>query len=196
VDRDASEARIEARLSMWGEPKLRLTVATAVPKGSRMEFAIEKGTELGVSRFVPLRTRRSIAGVPPGKIERWRRLALAAMKQSRRSVLPEVTHETSLPEVLTSVETVPLKFIADSAGQDIRQASIRGPKSDATEAVVLIGPEGGFTDDELSQAVEAGFVPLALGPRRLRVETAAVVAATLILHAVGELEPLLGEASW
>lgn len=195
VDRDSSEARILTRQLKWGEPRLRLTILTAVPKGSRIEFVIEKGTELGVCCFVPLRSRRSVAGASPAKVGRWQRLALAAMKQSRRSVLPDVLEEMSFEEALDRFRTVPLKLVAHAEGSGVRQAgSDLGAEEKVGEAVVLIGPEGGLTGEEVALAVEAGFMPLALGRRRLRVETASLVAATLILHAAGELEPPLEEA--
>ncbi len=188
VERQRSEARILGQKRMWGEPGLHLTVATAVPKGSRIEFAIEKGTELGVSRFVPLRTRRSVAGASPAKVDRWRRLALAAMKQARRSVLPEVTEEVPLLQALERFRSTPWKFVADANGNPVGQTwNVGVAQPDAASAVVLIGPEGGLTHEEISTAVDAGFVPIALGPRRLRVETATVVAATLLMHAFGEL---------
>lgn len=189
VDREGGEGHILGRTTMWGEPHLKLTVATAVPKGSRIEYAIEKGTELGVCRFVPLRTGRSVAASSPAKIARWQRLALAAMKQSRRSVLPEIEAESLLRDVLDRFRPLRYRFVAVPSGRGLDGLRRRHEVGqEAGEAVVLIGPEGGFSDDELSAAADAGFAPLSLGPRRLRTETAAIAAATLILYAAGELE--------
>lgn len=189
ITRSFSEGRILARREMWGEPRLRLTVAAAVPKGSRLEVAIEKGTEIGVARFVPLKAERSVAAASPSKVERWRRLALAAMKQSRRSVLPDVTEEMAFEDAVDRLRSASLRFVTSSEGGRLESRfDLPACEEERLSAVVLIGPEGGFSREELDRAEGAGFQPLSLGPRRLRVETAAIVAATLVFDRAGDLE--------
>jgi 16S rRNA (uracil1498-N3)-methyltransferase len=149
----------------------RLEVAVPLPKGDRAQFLIEKLTELGVTHFVPLQTQRSV--VHPrdtGKLQRW---VIEASKQCGRNVLMQVgslcTWETycrreGLPETC---------LLADPGGDSWRRS---GPVGDIA---VAVGPEGGFTDDEIQAGRAANWRVIALGPRLLRVETAALVLAAL-----------------
>jgi 16S rRNA (uracil1498-N3)-methyltransferase len=155
-----------------------VTVAAAVPKGDRADWMVEKLTELGVSHFIPLATKRSVV-LPSGrnKIERWERIAIESAKQSRRSGVMSIAPLTPLQEVTsaaksgiflsTATDAVP---IAQAIGQ------IR-----SNEIILLIGPEGGWTDQEIDRMRAAGFVGAGLTSTILRVETAAIVATGLAM---------------
>jgi 16S rRNA (uracil1498-N3)-methyltransferase len=154
----------------------RLEVAAAVPKGDREEFLIEKLTELGVTRFVPLITTRSVV-VP--KLDRLQRAVIEASKQCGRNVLMEVMPPTRFADYLASSPS-PVRFIAHTAiaGDSAWPADLtRAASLSGFNIAIAVGPEGGFTDDEFASAVSAGWRPLHLGPRVLRIETAAVAAA-------------------
>jgi 16S rRNA (uracil1498-N3)-methyltransferase len=159
------------------EPSIHLTIAAALLKNpSRFDYLVEKSVELGVQNIVPLLTRRTIPG--HGKRERWQKIALGAMKQSQRSVLPGVSEPQPFSEFLRSVSAESLLLIAH---ESITGPSLRAMITGHSFVIVCIGPEGGFTDEEIAAATEARFVPVSLGERRLRAETAAVVAAAAIL---------------
>jgi 16S rRNA (uracil1498-N3)-methyltransferase len=167
----------------------RIAIAQAIPKGSKMDFVVEKATELGVAELIPLRSER-VAGDHTGaqKVDRWQRLARAAAQQSGRSVVPTVTAPTDWDALLArfpSFERVYIPWeLADPA-----------PLRDAFEAdaarlgsvLFVIGPEGGFAADEVARARTAGAVPLSLGARVLRTETAALVVLAAFAYARGEL---------
>ncbi len=178
IDRRTARCAITARLGRLNEPLQAVTIAAAVLKsGAAYDFLIEKCTELGVSAFVPLLTERTIPG--KAKRNRWQKLALAAMKQCGRSVLPSVAELTPLEDFFQ--EQFP------STACLIPHETVRSPEIaelmplTAPRVAICIGPEGGFSDAEVTLAASAGWTPVSLGPRRLRAETAAVVAATLVL---------------
>ncbi len=165
-----------------GEPRLRLTLAQAVPKGQAFDWVVEKGTELGVAVFQPMITERSLVE-PEGRLERWRHKALAAMKQCGRSVLPEIGPPLPFMKLLNDLPEA--SFIAHEAETNL--LSVGRGLINVDSVVVFIGPEGGFSDGELRAAVERGVQPVSLGVRRLRSETAALTAIIKILSAAGEL---------
>lgn len=166
-----------------GEPRLKVTLAQAVLKGSHFDWVIEKGTEIGVSAFQPLITKRSV--VQPGsRLSRYQLKALAAMKQCGRSRCPIVYEAAAFAQVLEHL-MVDYIFIAHEqiASPAFHNVDLRN----ASQVLVCIGPEGGFTEQEFDLALQSGAIPLHLGPRRLRSETAALVACTRILDDAGEL---------
>lgn len=173
-----------------------LTLAVAIPKGSRADTLIDQSTQLGVSRLIPLITARSVVEPRPsgGKLDRFRRIIIEACKQSRRPHLMTLADPTPLPNLLKTSHTHDARFIADLPDSEPRcpqrgfpdMQSLHPPTSlhptllTAQRILVLIGPEGGWTDDERLATQNAGFAPLTLAPYTLRVETAALAAAAII----------------
>ena len=162
------------------EPVLRVTLAAGVLKNpAKFDFLVEKATELGVAEIVPLRTERTIS--MHARVDRWGKLALAAMKQSGRSFLPRVRELTTLDAFLGGTGSDWLKYIAHEEKLPGRVAVGKRPEG-FTSAVILIGPEGGFSDAEVNICLSKGYEPLYLGERRLRTETAAIVAVALVVR--------------
>jgi 16S rRNA (uracil1498-N3)-methyltransferase len=184
LEKNALVLRIISREFGVGEPRLRLTLAQAVPKGSHFDLVVEKGTEIGVSLFQPMISERSIID-PEARAERWRHKAMVAMKQCGRSACPEIRRTQPFADLLRE-QSAEVKFIAHEDVEDAPSAAWEHLRT-AGSVIVFIGPEGGFSDREFQSAVECGAAPISLGPRRLRSETAALVAAMKILAFVGEL---------
>ena len=167
-----------APIAVDREPVFPLVVASALPKGDRADFLIEKLTELGVTRFVPLITTRSVVVPKDNVTEKLSRAVIEASKQCGRNRLMAVdpTHKweaflsrTDLPDSRVVLHTGPgLPTLPNQGG-----------------VVVAIGPEGGFTDEEIAKAVAAGWIAASLGPRVLRVETAAIAAAARLSNPAG-----------
>lgn len=163
----------------YNEPAIDLTIAVGILKNpSKFDFLVEKATELGVKQIIPLTTGRTIPS--HAKIDRWQKLALAAMKQCGRSFLPKVTELISLNDLFKTEDSYTIKLIAHESPLVKTKSSdvvIQSGKS----AIVLIGPEGGFSDNEILIAEKAGYSILYLGERRLRTETAAIVATAKLI---------------
>jgi 16S rRNA (uracil1498-N3)-methyltransferase len=176
IRRRTASCAIRSHLVRPGEPRVRLHLGVGILKNSaRFDYLVEKSTELGVATVTPLLTSRTIPR--HAKSDRWQKLALAAMKQSGRSVLPRVAQLTALTDFLASPSAGAMKLIPHTEGD--RSSLQKG--AGASEVIACIGPEGGFTDAEISLATSAGFRMVSLGPLRLRTETAAVVATVRIL---------------
>ncbi|MFC1569818.1 RsmE family RNA methyltransferase [bacterium] len=170
-----------------GEPMAELTLAQAMIKGERFDWVIEKCVEIGVRRIIPLMSDKTILKAGSGRLNRWKRIALGAMKQCGRSMLPEITEPKSIKQVSAMGADCQHRFIA-YAGQDSQSIHIEKPDNHLTpKAICMVGPEGGFTDFEIEMARENGYTPISLGNRRLRAETAGIVLSTIILSQWGEL---------
>lgn len=162
-----------------GEPDVHLTVGLGLlTKRSRFETFVEKAVELGVSRIVPLRTRHTETDT--FRYERTRNVMVAALKQCRRSRLPALSAPESLDALLAEAEA-DRRLLCDG-GTDAHPLPRVLDGVDAEERVlVLVGPEGGFSSTEVEAAVDADCMPVSLGPRRLRAETAGIVATTAVM---------------
>jgi 16S rRNA (uracil1498-N3)-methyltransferase len=159
-----------------------VTVAAAVPKGDRADWMVEKLTELGVARFIPLATERSVV-LPSGKnkIERWERIAIESAKQSRRVGIMAISTLTPLHDLIAQTAGIYLSTQADAI--PMSRAIELHAKNQIT---LLIGPEGGWSDGEIERMNAAAFVGARLTSTILRVETAAVVAAGVVMCVVGK----------
>ncbi|WP_158261143.1 MULTISPECIES: RsmE family RNA methyltransferase [Pirellulaceae] len=156
------------------EAARHLTLAVALPKGDRQRWLVEKCVELGVARLIPLLTKRGVAQPVEKAIERLRRAVIEASKQCERNHLMVVEEGQSLAELLVSRPAA--SFLLHPSGETIHHDAILP----ASEVLAIIGPEGGFTDEEVAAAAEHGCQVVSLGPRILRVETAALAMATLV----------------
>jgi 16S rRNA (uracil1498-N3)-methyltransferase len=180
------EVDVELLSSVGGAPDspLRVTLLQGVARGERMDLVIQKATELGVARIVPVLAARSVVRLDgrqaQRKLEHWQAVAIAACEQSGRSRLPAMESPVPLEQALTRVPSQDRRFTL-SPGAATPLAALEG----GTQSVsLLVGPEGGLTEAELGLATGAGFEPRSLGPRILRTETAAL-AALAVLQAVG-----------
>jgi 16S rRNA (uracil1498-N3)-methyltransferase len=161
--------------------RCRLTLAQAVPK-KNMDLIVQKATELGVAKIVPLITERTVVQVTEAsrKLERWREIALESCKQCGNNWLPEISAPQTLPVFLPTSGEFDLKLVA-ALQQDARSLkSILTAK--ATSALILIGPEGDFTPSEYELARAAGCLPLSLGSLVLRADTAALYTLSILHH--------------
>ncbi|HKD53371.1 MAG TPA: 16S rRNA (uracil(1498)-N(3))-methyltransferase [Steroidobacteraceae bacterium] len=169
------------------ESSFPLTLAQGISRGERMDLVVQKATELGVSRLVPLLTERSVVRLDAQQADRkfnhWRAVAIAACEQCGRNRLPEVALPTQLRGFLRQPPDGGTRLLlSPEAPQRIEDV----PRPERG-AIVLIGPEGGLADEEQQDAVAAGFSAVRLGPRILRTETAAIAALTLLQREFGDL---------
>jgi 16S rRNA (uracil1498-N3)-methyltransferase len=185
---------IQKKSRFVGEPNFQLTLAQAIPKGTRFDLVVEKGTEIGISKFIPLFSERSQLEGNPNKVSRWKKIAIAAMKQSCRSVLPEITAPLSFEQLLSSKEIYDFQFLAhpEDSGKGLATLLL-GQQPKAThisrlkKGIIVIGPEGGFSQTEINKAKAQHYEVFSLGKRRLRSETAGIVSAAIIMELVDNL---------
>ena len=178
VSRDFMRARLVSRRTTERESPLAIELAACVASGDRMDLTVQKSTELGVSRIVPIASERSIVKLSGQRADRrvahWRDVAIAACEQCGRNRVPEVTPVTDFQALLSGTTLQQLRLLlTPDAAQELRALA---PTAAVT---LLVGPEGGLTMDERRSAEKSGFVPVRFGPRVLRTETAplAVIAA-------------------
>lgn len=197
-------ALAEEKRTSLGEPPFALTLIQALPKGEKMEYIVQKGTEIGITRFLPVVSERVIVKYTAEKArerqKRWARVAREAAKQSERGRVPQVEPVTSLVDAVQhalGAGDVVLAFWEDATAP--LKAFLRGLQPNANRPdldpddramwrrpiSLVIGPEGGFADHEAHALAEAGCTLLSLGPRLLRTETAGPVAAAIVLYELG-----------
>ena len=187
----SAEAEVLEAFPGWGGHPYRLTMACCPTKNNdRFEWFVEKATEVGVDRIVPVIGERSERKVY--KTDRACRIALSATKQSLKACIPEIAEPVSVKAFIGHSEPAEqvkesLRLIAYCFEGDTRRISIQEAlaASAATDITILIGPEGDFSPEEARLAIEHGYIPVHLGASRLRTETAAVVAATAVYLARG-----------
>ncbi len=163
-------------------------------KAPKMDLVIQKVSELGAEAIHPLTTSRAVpsiaAGKGEGRLARWRKIAREASRQSGRTRVAEVAPPTTLERVLENTNPFDLRFLFSpgpwaARGELEPPAGVAQPRS----ILVLVGPEGGFSPDEEKLALSSGCLPVGLGPRTLRAETAAILAVGLVLYRFGDLRP-------
>jgi 16S rRNA (uracil1498-N3)-methyltransferase len=168
----------------------RVTLAQALPKGAKLDWIIQKATELGAARILPFTSARSIPKIPESKGEqkltRWRKIAAEAAEQCGRSDVPDIPGILSFEAVMDQAVPGSLKIIfwETESEKSLREILV-GNSSGIEEAFAVIGPEGGFTSQEIDRARAAGFVTASLGNRVLRVETAALAVLAILQFELG-----------
>jgi 16S rRNA (uracil1498-N3)-methyltransferase len=192
----ALEVQVNQRRTTEGSDRPDFTLMQAIVKGDKMDFVVQKATELGVTRVIPVTTVRSVprgldasgAVRALGKRARWVKIAREGARQCGRVDVPEVEPVTPLETALKAAHKEAFKLMLWEGAREhtVRQV-LPPPDQKPQRIVMLVGPEGGFTDEEVAAAREAGFAVAGLGPRILRTETAAVVALTIMGFAVGDL---------
>ncbi|MCX5710314.1 MAG: RsmE family RNA methyltransferase [Candidatus Omnitrophica bacterium] len=164
--------------------KVSVTIACAIPKKSRFDDIVDKLTQLGVDRIIPLKTKRTIVKLTKEKEgarhKRWIKIALSASQQSQRSVLPHVEALTDIKDVIKRSAEFDLKLIPTLEGERKGFKEVFSHPHPYRNILIFIGPEGDFTADEINLARKNGFIPVSLGTSVLRVETAAVAVASFI----------------
>ncbi|HEU5442291.1 MAG TPA: 16S rRNA (uracil(1498)-N(3))-methyltransferase, partial [Steroidobacteraceae bacterium] len=179
-------ATVGDRSTAVRESPLSLTLAQGVSRGERMDWVVQKATELGATRIVPVLTERTVVKLDEKQAERklshWRGIVTAACEQSGRDRIPAVDAPLTLTGFLEGVDRRAMRvMLSPAAGLGI--ADLTPPEAGV---VVLIGPEGGLAEAEQQSALAAGFAAVRLGPRVLRTETAAVAALALLQHRFGD----------
>jgi 16S rRNA (uracil1498-N3)-methyltransferase len=186
VTADRVEFQLEEEVSC--ESLSDITLVLAIFKFDRLEWAIEKCTELGVSRIVPVIARRTDSHLAPAsakRVERWQRIARQASEQSRRAAPPEIAAPVKLAEAQTLQAALRI-VLAESEEQTLLRDVVK-PQPANAGILLAVGPEGGWTEDELQSFQQAGWISASLGNTILRAETAAIAATAIVASALHSL---------
>jgi 16S rRNA (uracil1498-N3)-methyltransferase len=179
-----------ARLNQSCESGLALTVCQALPDRERFELVLEKLTELGVSRLVPFQSERSVTiserDARQKKSHRWPDLVVKAAKQCRRGIVPELFPVLNWEQALYLAAQSDLKLLLYEGETDWHLGDLLTGLPPASVSL-MVGPEGGFSTAEIAAARDLGILPVSFGPRILRTETAALTAAAILQHRLGDL---------
>lgn len=170
------------------EPKTKVTLFQGLPKSDKMELIIQKCVEIGIETIVPVATDRAVVKLDKKdgqkKTERWQKISLSAAKQSGRGVIPKIESVMSFKEAIKLATNMEIAIIPYEKEEDF---GIKEALKDfkGKELGVFIGPEGGFSDEEIQFAIENGVKPITLGKRILRTETAAIAVSAILLYELG-----------
>ena len=172
------------------EPAVKITLAQGLAKGEKMDFIIQKAVELGAYSIVPVAMEHSVVRLDGAKadkkVERWQKIAEAAAKQSKRDIIPQVQAVQSVSQMLAN-NNCKTKIIAYECEDRMSLKTALREAGQLDDLLLIIGPEGGISEGELGKAREAGAIPVSLGRRILRAETAGLVAMSAIFYETGDL---------
>lgn len=192
IGSDRILASITGERQSQTEPPLRVTLIQGLPKGEKMELIIQKAVELGVHRIIPVETTRSIVKLDAKKAlqrqERWQRIAMEAAKQSKRGIIPNVEVLTTLNKALKGLSADASLVLMPWEEASAPLKPLLESKSEGNQEIyIIIGPEGGFTQQEAQNAIDAGAYTVSLGPRILRTETAGFTVLAVVMYELGDL---------
>lgn len=192
IDRERVYVRCLEKLAESHEPQVKLVLAQGLNKGEKMDFIVQKAVEMGAYSVVPVAMEHSVVRLEGAKaakkVERWQKIAESAAKQSKRDIIPQVQPVQSMAQMLAD-NNFQTKIIAYECEDKISlKAALQAAEAGGIQKLLLIiGPEGGISEHELELAKAAGAVPVSLGRRILRAETAGLVAISAIFYETGDL---------
>jgi 16S rRNA (uracil1498-N3)-methyltransferase len=182
--------KIQNTFSSKKDSSLEVTLAQSLLKGEKMDYLIQKATELGVRRIIPFFSSRSIPSLEKsGRLkrhQRWERIAIEASKQCGRGVVPKIESLQKYSEMLQIASSGSLCLILWER-EGVRLREILERSKEKTEILSVIGPEGGFSQEEVEEAIRVGFIPITLGNRVLRAETASLCLLSILQYARGDI---------
>jgi len=190
VSQKEAVGRVASTGPAAGEPKVQLTLFQSLLVREKFEWVLQKATEVGVTQIVPVLTARGLVRtkqIEENKLDRWRRILVEAAEQAHRGRIPRLEPTLPFADVFSRFVGFDRFLIAAPSQVVTLREALRGIGRPDLAVALLIGPEGGFTDEEVAMAREKGAIAVGLGPRILRTETAAVVASALILYELGEM---------
>ena len=185
VDKRSAQATLEPALTPTVESALQIHVGQTLSRGERMDYAVQKATEMGVSRITPLTSERCEVKLKAERedkrLRHWQQVAISACEQSQRTRVPEIAEVSPLLDWIQTVEADLKLVLHHHTARPLQTMEAPG------SVALLIGPEGGLTEAEVDAALAAGFEPVAFGPRVMRTETAPVAACAILQYLWGDL---------
>lgn len=170
------------------EPPVKVTLFQGIPKAGKMDYIIQKTTELGIFEIVPSVLSRCVVKLDGDKkIKRWQKISEEAAKQSGRGIIPEIKEPMNLKEAIEELKNFDLAFVPYECEEENCLRDILKSKDDIKTVGFMIGPEGGFEKSEIDLLVENGITPISLGKRILRTETAGEAVLSMVMYEIGDI---------
>lgn len=184
--------KINSRSASASEPNIRVTLFQGLPKASKMEYIIQKTTELGISEIVPVKLTRCVVKIDnkkdeAKKLERWQKISESAAKQSGRGIIPKISQIMTLDEIIEKSKEFDLFFVPYECEEQKKLREVLLSKKDVKSVGFLIGPEGGFDIAETEKLRSAGIDTVTLGKRILRTETAGEAVLAMTMYEIGDI---------
>lgn len=192
IGKNEIECEIIDRKKSDTEPNINITLYQGLPKAAKMDYIIQKNTELGISKIVPAKLARCVVklenkAAEDKKCERWQKIAIASAKQSGRGIVPVIDNPMTVDEIIEDVKDYDLVFVPYECEDQSRLKTIVESAPDAKDIAFIIGPEGGFDISEIEKLKAAGIKTVTLGKRILRTETAAEAVVSMLMYAYNEI---------
>jgi 16S rRNA (uracil1498-N3)-methyltransferase len=188
--RSSVTVKIQSIFSSKGDSPFEVTLGQSLLKGEKMDYLIQKATELGVKEIIPFFSSRSVLLLEKSRRlkrhHRWEKIAIEASKQCGRGVVPKIESLQDYSEMLHAASTDDLRLILWER-EGIKFKEVLGRSKEKMKVFFIIGPEGGFSQDEVDEAKRAGFLPVTLGRRILRAETASLCFLSILQHEWGDM---------
>ncbi len=192
ISKDLAECEILEKFFCQTEPELKVFLYQGLPKATKMDYIIQKTTELGISGIVPCYLNRCVVKLEgrkqeEKKVERWEKISLEAAKQSGRGIIPEVSFPLSLDEAIEKLKGYDLSFVLYENEENKNFKRILNEKDNIKTLGFIVGPEGGFEEWEIEKLQASGIHSVGLGKRILRTETAGEAALSMIMYEIGDI---------
>lgn len=186
--KDFVAADIIEKMPNTNESNIQITLYQGLPKGDKMDYIIQKSVELGVNTIVPVAMKRTVVKLKntSPKEQRWQRIAEEAAKQSMRGIIPSVESAVSFDDMVSAFREDTLYILPYENESHTRLKQVLADNREYTKIGIIIGPEGGFEEDEVAKASQCGAHAVTLGPRILRCETAPVAAVAAVMYELGD----------
>lgn len=189
LSKRAVTLQVQKRHAGLPEPDTRITLSLALSRNEKMDLAVQKAVELGVTVFQPIVVTRSVMQLEPARVNKrmahWQAVVVSATQQCGRSALMQLAHPTALSEYLSAPSSDSLRLLAHPDASNSLPTLLTDTEVQRN-VEIMIGPEGGFTDEEVAQAEAAGYLSINAGPRVLRTETAAIALVAALQCAIGD----------
>ena len=192
ITADCIECGIVKKQKSNSEPDIKVTLVQGIPKASKMDYIIQKTTELGISRIIPCTLARCVVKLEnrkaeEKKTERWQKISEEAAKQSGRGIIPEVSMPMNLDRVIDEIRGCDIVFVPYECEEENNLRDVLTSCQNPKNAAFIIGPEGGFDISEIEKIRNAGITTVTLGKRILRTETAGEAALAMIMYEIGDI---------
>lgn len=191
INRDAVYCSIIEKARNVSEPPVRVDLYQGLPKSSKMDLIVQKCVELGINTITPVDTDRTVVDTEysrgiSSRITRWQRISEEAAKQCGRGKIPEIKNVVTFSEAIENLQGYDIMLIPYEKESKMGLKQILRDKNNASSFAIFIGPEGGFSEGEIEMARKKGIVPVTLGPRILRTETAGFTCLSIIIYELGD----------